>query len=125
MTQETIIVDRLSKTYQVPEREGGFGVLERHRCARPILGVDPAALFPDRHGFVHAADRLQFNAAASAHAAGPVADGSRRPEAIPVAREIREVGEQGPYRARGGGHATLNRDVAFRHEDRSGLSGTL
>ena len=27
--QETIIVDRLSKTYQVPEREGGFGAAVR------------------------------------------------------------------------------------------------
>jgi hypothetical protein len=37
--------------------------------------------FPDGHGFIHAADRFHFNAAASAHTAGLVAYGSRCPEA--------------------------------------------
>src|SRR5215510_6345513 len=34
-----------------------------------------------------------------------------------MARKMRKVGEQGPYGTRGRGHATLHRDVAFRHED--------
>jgi hypothetical protein len=29
MTSETILVEQLSKTYQVPEREGGFGAAVR------------------------------------------------------------------------------------------------
>jgi hypothetical protein len=76
------IVERGQRPLSVGlEREGGLGVLERHRRARQILCVDPAILFPDGHGFIHAADRLQFNAAASAHTAALVAYGSRCPEA--------------------------------------------
>ena len=29
MTSESILVEQLSKTYQVPEREGGFGAAVR------------------------------------------------------------------------------------------------
>src|SRR5262245_7689400 len=36
-----------------------------------------------------------------------------------MTRKIRKVGEQGPYGTRGRGHATLHRDMAFRHEDHS------
>src|SRR5512132_4123063 len=36
-----------------------------------------------------------------------------------MARKMRKVGEQGPYGSRGRSHATLHRDVAFRHEDHS------
>jgi viologen exporter family transport system ATP-binding protein len=39
MTQETIIVDRLSKTYQVPEREGGFGAAVRSFFKRKYKDV--------------------------------------------------------------------------------------
>src|SRR6266498_1387005 len=36
-----------------------------------------------------------------------------------MARKMRKVGEQGPYGTRGRSHATLHRDMAFRHEDHS------
>src|SRR5688500_15979733 len=39
MSQETIIVDRLSKTYQVPEREGGFGAAIRSFFKRKYKDV--------------------------------------------------------------------------------------
>ena len=39
MSQETIIVDRLSKTYQVPEREGGFGSAVRSFFKRKYKDV--------------------------------------------------------------------------------------
>src|SRR5665811_1800756 len=100
-------------------RECGLGLLERHRHARLILCVDPATLLPGGDGFIHAADRLQVDTAASAHAAGLVADGSRGSETTPMVREIREVGVQGPYGTRGRRHAPLYRDVTFRHEDHS------
>ena len=39
MSPETIIVDRLSKTYQVPEREGGFGAAVRSFFKRKYKDV--------------------------------------------------------------------------------------
>ena len=39
MSPETIIVDRLSKTYQVPEREGGFGSAVRSFFKRKYKDV--------------------------------------------------------------------------------------
>ena len=39
MSQGTIIVDRLSKTYQVPEREGGFGAAVRSFFKRKYKDV--------------------------------------------------------------------------------------
>ena len=39
MSPETIIVDRLSKTYQVPEREGGFGAAVRSFFQRKYKDV--------------------------------------------------------------------------------------
>jgi ABC-2 type transport system ATP-binding protein len=39
MPQETIVVDRLSKTYQVPEREGGFGAAVRSFFKRKYKDV--------------------------------------------------------------------------------------
>src|SRR5262249_50527409 len=101
------------------ERERGLGPVERHRHAGMILCVDPATLLPGGDGFIHAADRLQFDVAASADAARLVADGPGCPQATPMARKTRKVGEQGPYRTRGRSHATLHPDVAFKHEDHS------
>jgi hypothetical protein len=107
------------------ERERGLGPFERHRHARLIPCVDPATLLPGGDGLIHAAHRLQFDAAASSHAAGLVADGSRGPEATPMAREIREVGVQGPYGTRGRRHAALHCDVTFRHKITPGVRLTV
>ena len=52
MSPETIVVDRLSKTYQVPEREGGFGAAVRsffkrkYKDVKAVQQVD----FQDRAG---------------------------------------------------------------------------
>mgnify|MGYP003411662949 FL=1 len=46
MTSETILVEQLSKTYQVPEREGGFGAAvkgffkRKHKDVKAVQGVD-------------------------------------------------------------------------------------
>src|ERR671921_2783879 len=47
MSPETIIVDQLSKTYQVPEREGGFGAAVR-------------SFFRRRHRDVQAVQQVSF-----------------------------------------------------------------
>src|SRR4249919_239263 len=74
------IVERDQRPFVVGlERERGLGPVERHRHARMILCVDPATLLPGGDGFVHVADRLQFDVAASADAARLVADGSGCP----------------------------------------------
>ena len=39
MSQETILVKQLSKTYQVPEREGGFGAAVRGFFKRFALSL--------------------------------------------------------------------------------------
>ena len=40
MSQEIIFVDQLSKTYKVPEREGGFGAAVRSFFKRKYKDVD-------------------------------------------------------------------------------------
>jgi len=46
MSPETIIVEKLSKTYQVPEREGGFGAAIgsffklKYKDVKPVQEVD-------------------------------------------------------------------------------------
>src|SRR5262249_56558275 len=72
------------------ERERGLGPVERHRNARMILCVDPATLLPGGDGLIHAADRLQFDVAASADAARLGADGPGCPQATPMPRQMRE-----------------------------------
>ena len=39
MSPQTIIVEKLSKTYQVPEREGGFGAAVRSFFKRKYKDV--------------------------------------------------------------------------------------
>ena len=100
-------------------------MLERHRRARQILCVDPATLSQ----MVTVSSMLPIGFSSTRRRAptplvwSPMALVARRP--LPMASEIRKVGEQCPYRVGGRRHATLHPDVTFRHVDHSGVWLTL